>query len=118
MTLQGVPGHRVTEADIRSAIFRLSNRLRGNRTLIYNFDATTRIILMQVMISPESAYRKLLHWARTSDDIPTWDDALRVCADNDIDLAQFARLQKWDVEDIHLLYDRIREIKREIHDSE
>lgn len=117
MTLQRT-GHHISEADIRSAIFRLSNRLRANRTLIYNFDMSTRIILMQVMINPQSAYLKLLHWAKTSDDIPTWEDALRVCADNDVDLQQFARLQKWDVEDIHLLYDRLREIKREIHDSE
>ena len=104
----------LTERDIRSAIFRLSNRLRQNRSLIYDFDAATRVLLMQVMVDPEKSFRKLMDWAKTTEDLPTWESVLRLARENDVDLVEFCKLQKWDIAALETLYGELRHLKSEV----
>ena len=105
---------KVSPEQIRSAIFRLSNRLRADRGLIYNFDLTTRMLLIQVMIDPEGSYRKLMRWIKTSDSIPTWEAAEALAKENSIDLREWCKLQGWAYEDLQAVYEKMRETKDEI----
>ena len=109
--------HRLSEKDIRSAIFRLSNRLRQNRTMIYDFDFEVRTLLIPVMIDPEGAWKRLRQWAITSDQIPTWDAAVQLAKDNEFDLNLWCRAQKWDIEQLHLVYDHLRSLKGELMEA-
>jgi hypothetical protein len=105
---------KVSPEQIRSAIFRLSNRPRADRGLIYNFDLTTRMLLIQVMIDPEGSYRKLMRWIKTSDSIPTWEAAEALAKENSIDLREWCKLQGWAYEDLQAVYEKMRETKDEI----
>ena len=105
---------KVSPEQIRSALFRLSNRLRADRGLIYNFDLTTRMLLIQVMIDPEGSYRKLMRWIKTSDSIPTWEAAEALAKENSIDLREWCKLQGWAYEDLQAVYEKMRETKDEI----
>ena len=105
---------KVSPEQIRSAIFRLSNRLRADRGLIYNFDLTTRMLLIQVMIDPEGSYRKLMRWIKTSDSIPTWEAAEALAKENSVDLREWCKLQGWAYEDLRAVYEKLRETKDEL----
>ena len=108
----------VTEAKLRGAIFNLSNRLRRDRNLIYTFGAMERIILMQVMIDPEGSWQKLRNWCKSSEEIPTWDDVLKIAKEQGIDVTEMCRIQGWDLSDLHEIYLRLREIREEVRDGE
>lgn len=107
----------VTEAKVRGAIFNLSNRLRRDRNLIYTFDATERIILMQVMIDPEGSWQKLRTWAKSSEEIPTWEDVLTTAKEQGLDVIELCRIQGWALADLHAIYDRLREIREDVRDG-
>jgi hypothetical protein len=108
---------KVSPEQIRSALFRLSNRLRADRGLIYNFDLTTRMLLIQVMIDPEGSYRKLMRWIKTSDSIPTWEDAEKLAQENSVNLREWCKLQGWDYEDLRAVYEKMRETKDELKEA-
>ena len=108
----------VTEAKVRGAIFNLSNRLRRDRNLIYTFDATERIILMQVMIDPEGSWQKLRSWAKSSEEIPTWEDVLKIAKEQGIDVTEMCRIQGWALDDLHAIYLKLREIREEVRAGE
>ena len=99
---------KLTPAHIRSAIFRLSNRLRQRPEVIYEFDMATRVILMQCMIDPEKAYTRLVAWVKTAEEIPTWEKALEYCQEAKFDLAEFVKLQGWKMDDLERLYHALR----------
>lgn len=105
---------KVSPEQIRSALFRLSNRLRADRGLIYNFDLTTRMLLIQVMIDPEGSYRKLMRWIKTSDSIPSWEAAEALAKENSINLREWCKLQGWAYEDLQAVYEKMRETKDEL----
>ena len=108
----------VTEAKVRGAIFNLSNRLRRDRNLIYTFDATERIILMQVMIDPEGSWQKLRNWCKSSEEIPTWEDVLKIAKEQGIDVTEMCRIQGWALDDLHAIYLKLREIREEVRAGE
>ena len=100
--------HRLKPEHVRSAIFRLSNRLRQSPHLIYEFDGATRILLLQVKIDPEKSFRKLIEFLRTTEEIPTWERALEYCDEAQFDLREFCKLQAWRIEDLETLYHEVR----------
>jgi hypothetical protein len=108
----------VSESTIRSAIFNLSNRLRRDRNLIYTFGATERIILMQVMIDPEGSWQKLRAWAKSSEEIPTWDDVLKIAQEQGMDVSELCRIQGWALDDLRAVYERLREIREDVRSGE
>ena len=109
--------HKVTPERIRSLIHMLSNRLRANRDLLYDFDFTTRAVLMQIQIDPEGSYRKLMRWIRTSDQIPTWQRVEELAAEYQIDLHMFAKQQKWEYSELETAYNLMREVKDELKEG-
>lgn len=108
----------VSEATIRAAIFNLSNRLRRDRSLIYTFDAPQRVILMSVMVDPEGSWQKLRAWAKSSEEIPTWEECLTYVKEQGIDIHEMCRMQGWDITDLEAVYYRIREIREEVRNAE
>jgi hypothetical protein len=108
---------KVSPEQIRSALFRLSNRLRADRGLIYQFDMTTRMLLIQVMIDPEGSYRKLMRWIKTSDSIPTWEAAEKLAQENSVNLREWCKLQGWNYEDLRAVYEKMRETKDQLKDE-
>jgi hypothetical protein len=108
---------KVSPEQIRSALFRLSNRLRADRGLIYNFDLTTRMLLIQVMIDPEGSYRMLMRCIKTSDSIPTWEAAEKLAQENSVNLREWCKLQGWDYEDLRAVYEKMRETKDELKEA-
>ena len=109
--------HRLTPEHVRSAIFRLSNRLRQSPHLIYEFDGATRIVLMQVRIDPDKAWKQALKFVREADSIPDWAAVLDYCKEAQFDLSQFCKLQRWRLEDLERLYRELRGVAQEVRST-
>jgi len=104
----------VTESRVRAMIFNLSNRLRRDPGLIYQFDASTRIVLMQVMVDPSGSWDKLYRWAKSSEEIPTWEDLLEIAKENSINVLELCRIQGWKMEELEGVYHKIRGWREDI----
>lgn len=109
-----IRSHKLTPHDIEVAILKLSNAMRRDRALIFKFDRSARILLMQVMIDPRGAYAKLIKWVKVADGLGSWDELVGACDEYGIDLDEAATVIGGKMDDLRVLYEDLRGLAQQV----
>ena len=100
-------------SDVQSAIFKLSNALRRDRSLIYRFSADLRVVLVAVMVDPKGTYARLLQYIKLSDQLGSWEDVKKLADEQGFNLDELAELMGGKADALEKLYARVRGLVNE-----
>jgi hypothetical protein len=105
-------------SDIEKKVYQIGNALRRDRSLIYRFDAGTRIWLIPVMRDPKDSYARLERWLKTSEKLGSWAQVQEVAKDHGIDLEEVALNFGWKMSQLEQLYDKVVEMRESMQRNE